>query len=64
MPVLAEDRAVSLDKFKTLAEVVKLSAEVYGILVDKKRDKEKDEKDDKIRDLERRIAELEKRGQP
>lgn len=44
------------EKAKILAEISDLASKAYGILVDKSRAMR--DRDDKIRDLERQIAEL------
>lgn len=50
--------ARGLEAAKLLADIGKISAEIYGILSDKARDRKNEEKDARIRELEAQVADL------
>lgn len=50
-----------LTAFKLIAEVVEIGSRVYGTIADKKLARENAERDEKIRALERELAEIKRR---
>jgi hypothetical protein len=60
--IIPVDRVLSVAK--AIAEIVDLGVRSYGVIEEKRLARENSARDERVKDLERRLAELEKRNAP